>query len=100
MPIPQESHVSTPDLSKLSISRDQKAFSGKRGRRKWWIIGGALLVVVAGGSIAMRGGGGGAVQVETGIVANAWPSQAISVLNATGRVSAQRKAAVSTKATG
>lgn len=92
--------MSTPDLSKLSISREKKAFSGKRpGRRKWWISLGATLVAITGASVAMRGGSG-AVPAEIGIVANAWPSQAISVLNATGRVSAQRKAAVSTKATG
>lgn len=90
--------MATPDLSKLTISRDQKAFSGKKsGRKKSWII--AALVVVSGGVfMAMRGGG--TQQVESGIVASAYPSQAITALNATGRVSAQRKAAVSTKATG
>jgi len=91
--------VATPDLSKLTISREQKAFSGKKGgRRKWWIIG-IVVVVIASAGIAMRGGGG-TVQVESGIVASAYPSQAITALNATGRVTAQRKAAVSTKATG
>ncbi len=45
-------------------------------------------------------GGGGPVAVDSGAVASAFPSQAITALNATGRVSAQRKAAVSTKATG
>jgi RND family efflux transporter MFP subunit len=91
--------VATPDLSKLTISRDQKAFSGKKsGRKKWW-IGAAVVVVIGGAGAALRGGGG-TQQVESGIVASAYPSQAITVLNATGRVSAQRKAAVSTKATG
>jgi HlyD family secretion protein len=91
--------VATPDLSKLTISREQKAFSGKKtGRRKWW-IGAIILVVLAGAGMAMRGGGG-VQQVESGIVASAYPSQAITALNATGRVTAQRKAAVSTKATG
>jgi RND family efflux transporter MFP subunit len=91
--------VSTPDLSKLSISRDQKAFSpNKGGRRKWWIAGG-VVVALAGGFIAIRGGNG-PLAVESGVVASAYPSQAITSLNATGRVSAQRKAAVSTKATG
>ncbi len=91
--------MATPDLSKLTISRAQKAFSGKKsGKKKWWII--ATLVVVFGGAgVAMRGGGG-TQQVENGIVASAYPSQSITALNATGRVSAQRKAAVSTKATG
>ena len=91
--------MSTTDLSKLTISRDQKAFSGKKtGRKKWWIIA-AIMVVIGGAAVALRGGGG-TQQVESGIVASAYPSQSITALNATGRVSAQRKAAVSTKATG
>ncbi len=91
--------MSTTDLSKLTISRDQKTFSGKKtGRWKWLIV--AVVIVVAGGAAVALRGGGGTQQVESGIVASAYPSQAITALNATGRVSAQRKAAVSTKATG
>ena len=90
--------MSTTDLSKLTISRDQKAFSGKKnGRKKWWIIA-ALVAVAIGAFISLRGSG--PAQVESGVVASAYPSQAITVLNATGRVSARTKAAVSTKATG
>jgi HlyD family secretion protein len=90
--------VSTTDLSKLTISRDQKAFSGKKsGRKKWWIIA-ALVVVAIGAFVSLRGSG--PQQIEAGIVASAYPSQAFTVLNATGRVSARTKAAVSTKATG
>ena len=90
--------MSTTDLSKLTISRDQKAFSGKKtGRKKWWIIA-ALVVVAVGAFIGLRGNG--PQQVEVGVVASAYPSQSITVLNATGRVSARTKAAVSTKATG
>ena len=90
--------MSTTDLSKLTISRDQKAFSGKKtGRKKWWIIAAlAVLAIIA--FVSLRGSG--PAQVEAGVVASAYPSQAITVLNATGRVSARTKAAVSTKATG
>lgn len=88
----------SPDLSKLTIARDQKAFTGKkRGRKKWWIIA-ALAITAIGAFVALRGGG--TAQVESGVVASAYPAQAITALNATGRVTAQRKAAVSTKATG
>ena len=56
-----------PDLSKLTIARDQKAFSGKkRGRKKWWIIG-ALVVAAIVAFIVLRGGG--TAQVESGVVA-------------------------------
>ena len=90
--------MSTTDLSKLTISRDQKAFTGKKnGRKKWWIIA-AVLVVVVVAFVSLRGSG--PQQIEAGVVASAYPSQAITVLNATGRVSARTKAAVSTKATG
>lgn len=88
-----------PDLSKLTIDRDQKAFSGKRrNSRRWWIVG-TLIVVTIGAVMALRGGRG-TIGVESGLVASAFPSQTVSALNATGRVTAYRKAAVSTKATG
>ena len=91
--------MSTPDLSKLTIARDAKSFSGKRGsRKKYWIGAAVLLVIVASGAVLR--GGGGAQQVDLAIVASAYPSQAVTILNATGRVTAQRKASVSTKATG
>lgn len=87
------------DLSKLSIDREQKAFSGsRRGRRKWWIAS----IVVIGAAVAafLVKGGKGPMTVESATVASTYPSQAITALNATGRVTAYRKAAVSTKATG
>ncbi len=91
--------MSTPDLSKLTIDRNQKAFSsGNRSRKKWWIVA-ALFVVAVGAVIALRGGSG-ATEVEAGAVSSAYPSQAITMLNSTGRVTAFRKAAVSTTATG
>ena len=89
--------MSTPDLSKLTISRDQKVFTGKKKSYKKWIVL-ALLVVAVGAFLALRGGG--KLEVESGVVASAYPSQSITALNATARVTAQRKAAVSTKATG
>ena len=90
--------MSTTDLSKLKISRDQKTFSGKKTGRRKWVIFAVIVVVAVAAWFALRGGG--TQQVESGIVASAYPSQSITALNATGRVSAQRKAAVSTKATG
>ena len=91
--------MNSTDLSQLSIARDQKAFKGKGGGRRKWIIG-IVLAVLAIALLVIFGGGNRAVPVETTLVATAFPSQSITTLNATGRVSAQRKAAVSTKATG
>ncbi|MCE2722115.1 MAG: efflux RND transporter periplasmic adaptor subunit [Burkholderiales bacterium] len=91
--------MSTNDLSKLTIDRSKKAFvGGGRSRKKWW-LGVAVLIAIVAGAAVIRSGNR-PVSVELGTVASAFPTQAITTLNATGRVSAFRKAAVSTKATG
>ncbi|MGZ5584690.1 MAG: efflux RND transporter periplasmic adaptor subunit [Usitatibacter sp.] len=92
--------MSTPDLSKLAIDRESKSFTPRR-RRRWvnkWTIGAAIAVAAA-VLIAMRTANA-PLAVETATVTTAYPSQAVTLLNATGRVAAYRKAAVSTKATG
>jgi len=92
--------VNAPDLQKLSIDREAKSFAPRRKRRwlnKWSI--GALVLVLLALAMAWRSSSAPAA-VEAATVANAYPTQAITVLNATGRVAAWRKAAVSTKATG
>ncbi|MGZ5037157.1 MAG: efflux RND transporter periplasmic adaptor subunit [Usitatibacter sp.] len=92
--------MSTPDLSKLSIDRDAKSFAPRRKRRwlnKWTIA--LLVLILAAGALAMRSASAPAA-VEAATVSTAYPTAAITLLNATGRVAAWRKAAVSTKATG
>ena len=92
--------MNAPDLSRLSIDRESKSFTPRR-RRKWlnkWTIGALIAVAIAIG-VALRMASA-PVAVETATVTTAYPSQSITLLNATGRVVAYRKAAVSTKATG
>jgi RND family efflux transporter MFP subunit len=92
--------LDSPDLSRLAIDRESKSFTPRR-KRRWlnkWTIGAAILVV-AGVVIAMRAANA-PVAVETATVTTAYPTASFTELNATGRVSAFRKAAVSTKATG
>ena len=92
--------MDTPDLSKLSIDRGSKSFAPRR-RFRWlniWTIGLAVIVVIV--AFVMVRSANAPASVETATVTTAYPTAAISVLNATGRVSAWRKAAVSTKATG
>ena len=92
--------MSSPDLTKLAIDRGSKSFAPRR-KRRWlnkWTIGG-LIVVVLVGAMAMRSANAPA-SVETAAVTTAYPTQALTTLNATGRVVAWRKASVSTKATG
>jgi len=91
------SQNSTPDLSKLRI--DRSAAPVVRRRRLRWIWLGALgVIVVAGGTwFALQPR---VSTVQTTPVVTAYPSQQFVVLNSTGYVVAQRKAAISSKATG
>ena len=89
--------MSETDLSPLRIDR-QAPRSPKSRPRKSWLIGG-LAVLVLGGA-AIFAGLRAPVGVETVTVGQAWPYQGLTVLNATGYVVAQRKAAIASKATG
>jgi HlyD family secretion protein len=87
----------TPDLSKLRI--DRSVAPVVRRRRRKWIWLGVL------GVLALAGGAWFAMQprvatVQTTPVVTAYPSQQFVVLNSTGYVVAQRKAAIASKATG
>ncbi|MFO1343378.1 MAG: efflux RND transporter periplasmic adaptor subunit [Burkholderiales bacterium] len=90
------------DLAKLSLNKGATpaATLAARRRRKWikWgFAAGVVALVVA--LLALRSANAPA-EVELGTVTTAFPTQAYTLLNATGRVVAARKAAVSTKATG
>ncbi|HWQ70504.1 MAG TPA: efflux RND transporter periplasmic adaptor subunit, partial [Patescibacteria group bacterium] len=90
--------MGSPDLSKLSIDRTA-ARVPRASRRLWpWAVG--LVLLVAAGVLGFSGGFSGPVTVQTAAVTTAYPSQAVTALNATGYVVAQRKAAVASKATG
>lgn len=95
--LPTGLRVNASDLSQLSI--DRTAAGRTQPRRPWtrWGLA-ALAVLVAGLWLWFRYTG--AVEVQTVSVTTAYPAQAITVLNATGYVVAQRQAAISSKATG
>ena len=85
------------DISQLKLDRSPAATAPNRRKRKWlWIALLILLLAGAGWLAASRQ----AIEVETVAVTTAYPYQALTLLNATGYVVAQRKAAVSSKATG
>jgi HlyD family secretion protein len=85
------------DLNQLKI--DRSALGAPKHspwrRRIIWL---AVVAVVVIGMMVM--GGNRPATVNTVSVVSVWPSQPITVLNATGYVAAQRKAAVASKGTG
>jgi RND family efflux transporter MFP subunit len=86
-----------PDLAKLRIDRGIAPI--RRRRRRRWIVLAVLLAVVAAVGVWFT------MQprvetVQTTPIVTTFPSQQYVVLNATGYVVAQRKAAISSKATG
>lgn len=87
---------SPPDLSKLKI--DRGAMPVRRSRRRWALWVGIVFVIAAVAiAFAMQPR---PVTVQTTPIVTTFPSQQYMLLNATGYVVAQRKAAIASKATG
>lgn len=91
--------MTAPDISKLKIERHPAAAHARPQRRRWIrpVMAGAVLLAIAGIASKQLGG---KVSVETVTVAQSYPAQSYTLLNATGYVVAQRKASLSSKATG
>ena len=85
------------DLSKLRIDRSLAPVQTRRRRRWLWLTGIAVVVVLGGAWFALQPR---AVAVQTTPIVTTYPSQQFVVLNSTGYVVAQRKAAISSKASG
>jgi RND family efflux transporter MFP subunit len=87
------------DLSQLKIDKTTIApRSGKSRNRRYWAVG--LLLVVLAAALYFSGVLQPAATVEIVNVQQTYPSQGFTLLNASGYVVAQRKAAVASKATG
>ncbi|MGC1455466.1 MAG: efflux RND transporter periplasmic adaptor subunit [Nitrospirota bacterium] len=85
------------DLSKLKIDKSALSFRKKKKISKWALAAIASVVLLLLVVVIVRGR---AVTVETVVVSRVYPSQTFTLLNASGYVVAQRKASVSSKATG
>src|SRR5437763_13500475 len=85
------------DLSKLRIDRSLAPVQTRRRRGWWWLTGVAVVAVLGGAWFALQPR---AVAVQTTPIVTAYPAQQFVVLNSTGYVVAQRKAAISSKASG
>jgi len=90
----------TDSLDRLTIDRTQRVTprTGFWRRRKRLIAIIVLLLVVAAAAVAFSRGRG--IAIETTSVSQVYPTQSFTLLNASGYVVAQRKAAVAAKTTG
>ena len=86
-----------PDLSRLTIHRELAPVRSRR-RRKWYWLGALGVIALAGGVWFKLNPG--PVAVQTTAVVTTYPSAQYVILNSTGYVVAQRKAAIASKATG
>ena len=89
----------TEDLSKLKIDR-AGAISGAARKRSPRLLTGVVITAAVVLLVFFYFRSSAALEVESATVATAFPSQSFTLLNATGYVVAQRKAAVASKATG
>jgi len=86
------------DLGKLKIDKGTPVRSGVRRGKRFWIAAACVAALLV--ALFVSGVLTPAVTVETGTVTQVYPSQAYTLLNASGYVVAQRKAAVAAKITG
>ena len=87
------------DLSKLKIEKS-KVVAGARKKRRliYWVF--LMVAVLALGVLYAKGVFTPAIQVQVATVSQTYPSQAFTMLNASGYVVAQRKSALASKVTG
>ena len=91
--------MSPTDLSRLRIDRGLAPAAARSRRRRWIrVLVIAIIAIAAAAYAATRLSAPAAVETVT--VANVYPSLNYTLLNATGYVVPQRKAALSSKAQG
>jgi len=91
--------MSDEDLSKLKIDKSKPTMQQKSYKKLLYWIAGALLVLII-PLLYIKGVFTLAIQVDIVSVSQVYPSQTFTLLNASGYVVPQRKAAVASKITG
>jgi HlyD family secretion protein len=89
--------VADQDLARLKIDRSKVPLRASRRKRWPWVL--LVLVLLGVGWLGLRARNA-APEVETANVRLSYPAQSLTLLNATGYAVAQRKASLSSKATG
>ncbi|MHB8909029.1 MAG: efflux RND transporter periplasmic adaptor subunit [Syntrophales bacterium] len=88
------------DIAKLKIEKSDKVLKADRRRKMPLVITVLILLLLTAGGLYMGGILVPAVSVDVTTVSQFYPSQSLSLLNASGYIVAQRKAAVASKVTG
>jgi len=88
------------DIAKLKIEKSQKIIEPSRRRKKPFVIAAVVLLLLTAGGLYFGGILVPTVSVDVTTISQFYPSQSISLLNASGYIVAQRKAAVASKVTG
>jgi RND family efflux transporter MFP subunit len=88
------------DIAQLKIEKSDKITGPKRRRKKPFVIAAIVLLLLTAGGLYFGGVIAPAASVDVTTVSQMYPSQSISLLNASGYIVAQKKAAVASKVTG
>ena len=89
-----------PDVNQLKIDKTQKLTGPSRRKKKPFFIASAIALLFILSFLYVAGIIAPATTIDVTIVAQVYPSQSLSVLNASGYIVAERKAAVASKITG
>lgn len=91
--------MSNNDISKLRIDKTADIYRSRRFRKLlYWII--LIFFSFVFGILYVKGVFSRAIEIEVTNISRIYPSQTLTLLNASGYVVAQRKAAISSKVTG
>ena len=88
------------DLAKLKIEKTEKILKPSGRKKKPFVIAAFVLLLLTVGALYFGGVIAPTLSVDVTTVSQVYPSQSLSLLNASGYVVAQRKAAVASKVTG
>jgi len=88
------------DIAKLKIEKSEKIVKTGRSRKKLFFMAALIVLILLLAGLYFGGVIAPALSVDVTTVAQVYPSQSISQLNASGYIVAQRKAAVASKVTG
>ena len=88
------------DIAKLKIEKSEKIIKPGRRKKKPLVIAAVVLLILTAAGLYFGGILVPAISVDVTTISQFYPSQSMSLLNASGYIVAQRKASVASKVTG